>query len=137
MDFTCFSDTVYNSVLEYIFTKVLLKGYQVVSLPSRARFPKVPDAFRSRKAICEPANRFLRKADLLTCFQANCMTESLSTSFLCGTRKWPVKFRAFSSINGPEARITRGMVSCKQRIYRVVLTRLRATVPSSLTSEVV
>ena len=30
-----------------------------------ARFSKVPKTFRARKAICEPANRLFRKADLL------------------------------------------------------------------------
>ena len=36
-----------------------------------ARFSKVPQTFRVRKAICETANRMFWKADLLTCFQGN------------------------------------------------------------------
>ena len=71
-----------------------------------ARFSKVPNTFRARKAICEIANRLFWKSDLLTCFQGNknknnCEVWRIKCSpFLsykgnCDTRKWPVKFRDF------------------------------------------
>ena len=35
------------------------------------RFSKVPETFRTRKAICETTNRLFWEADLLRCFQGN------------------------------------------------------------------
>ena len=44
--------------------------FRISALPG-ARFSEVPKTFRARKAICEPANRLFRKADLLRCFRGN------------------------------------------------------------------
>ena len=46
--------------------------FENAKLNSGARFSKVPKTVRARKkAICEIANRFFWKSDLLTCFQGN------------------------------------------------------------------
>ena len=95
-------------------------SYEATQLETGARFSKVPETSRVRKAICETANRMFWKADLLSCFQGNkkkrdCEVWRLkSFPFLrykenCDTRRWPVKFRDFRE-TGPRS-VGRGFES--------------------------
>ena len=85
-----------------------------------------PVSRKSRKAICEPANRLSRKADLLRCFRGNkklndCEVLRLKCApFLiykrnCDTRKWPVKFRDFREA-GPRPQLFEGWIALLHRI---------------------
>ena len=62
-----------NEVMKFIFGKTKFSAWRLLfaANAARARFSKIPKAFRARKAICETANRLFWKADLLTCFQGN------------------------------------------------------------------
>ena len=58
-----------NKYDELLFNQFCLKILGMIEPVTR--FSKVLKTFRARKAICEPANRLFRKADLLRFFQGN------------------------------------------------------------------
>ena len=67
---------------------------------SAACFSKVPKTFRDLKAICESANRFFWKADLLACFQGSKTQTVCEISPLKSSLSWDTE-GTVTPENGP------------------------------------